>query len=93
MRNLIFVVLLLVLSTSYADETYQCQSGEAFRTISVVYPYVGEKVPCEVRYQNATGEKVLWTAKKEVGYCEAKAKAFVAKQKEWGWACTRVEEQ
>lgn len=92
MRNFMFM-LLLVSSTSYADETYQCQSGEALRTISVVYPYVGEKVPCEVRYQNASGEKVLWTAKKEVGYCEAKAKAFVEKLEGWGWTCKQLEAQ
>lgn len=83
----ILLALCFVSSFSFAGETYECRKGEMVRTISVTQLYVEDKVPCEVRYQNAEGEKVLWSAQKEVGYCESKAKAFVAKQEAWGWAC------
>jgi len=49
--------------------------------------YVEEKLPCEVRYQKEGSETVLWTAQKQLGYCEAKAKRFVEKHKGWGWSC------
>jgi len=88
-----FVVLLLVSSISFADEVYQCESAQGLRTISVIYSVVGEKVPCEVKYESAGGEKVLWTATKEAGYCEARAKEFVAKQEGWGWTCKSLAAQ
>jgi hypothetical protein len=79
--------LSMIASFAAADETYLCTYGQEERVISVVYQDQVEKVPCEVRYQKDGVTETLWDAKDEVGYCEEKAKAFVEKQRGWGWRC------
>lgn len=93
MRYFMLIALLFISTASYADTVYECRSGDAVRTITVLYHHVENKVPCEVRYYSDSGDKVLWKANKQVGYCEAKAEAFVAKQAGWGWQCKRLEAQ
>ena len=77
----------LLAGTAGADETYTCTYGPDERVISVVYQDQEAKVPCEVRYQKDGVTETLWSAQEEVGYCEEKAKAFVEKQRGWGWNC------
>ena len=80
----------LLATTAIADETYTCSSGSQERVISVVYQDQEAKVPCEVQYQKDGVTETLWRAQDEVGYCEEKAKAFVEKQRGWGWNCNET---
>ena len=80
----------LLATTAIADETYTCSSGSQERVISVVYQDQEAKVPCEVQYQKDGVTETLWRAQDEVGYCEEKAKAFVEKQRSWGWSCNET---
>jgi len=82
--------LSLLATTSIADETYTCSNGSQERVISVVYQDQEAKVPCEVQYQKDGVTETLWSAHDEVGYCEEKAKAFVEKQRSWGWSCNET---
>lgn len=83
----LFGALLMLATTVAADETYTCTYGPGERVISVVYQDQEAKVPCEVQYQKEGVTETLWSAQDEVGYCEEKAKAFVEKQRGWGWSC------
>ena len=89
----LLISLSLIASPAIADETYVCTSGQKERVISVVYQDQEKKAPCEVRYQKDGTTETLWDAKSEVGYCEEKAKAFVEKQREWGWRCDDTAQQ
>jgi hypothetical protein len=92
-----FTILCLVASLSLlttnaiADETYTCTYGPQERIISVVYQVQEAKAPCEVQYQKEGVTQTLWSAQGEIGYCEEKAKAFVEKQRGWGWNCVDSE--
>lgn len=66
--------------------TFECQFQEKARTISVVYPEQ-TPTPCEVQYTKDGNTEVLWQANNTEGYCEEKARAFVAKHEGWGWQC------
>lgn len=79
---------ILLSSSVLADDVYVCQHADNQRIISVVYTEEGSTVPCEVTYEKSTGSEVLWSAQGEEGYCEAKAEAFVEKQRSWGWDCS-----
>lgn len=81
------ISLILFATTAIADETYTCTNGPEERTIRVVYQDQETKVPCEVQYQKDGATETLWSAQNEVDYCEEKAKAFVEKQRGWGWNC------
>lgn len=83
----LFTTLVLLANTALADESYTCTNGSDERVISIVYPDPEAKVPCEVRYRKQGVTETLWSAQQEVGYCEEKAKAFVEKQRAWGWNC------
>ncbi len=86
-RTAIALFSVLLSSSVFADDVYVCQHADSQRIISVVYTEEGSTVPCEVTYEKATGSQVLWSAQGEEGYCEAKAEAFVEKQRSWGWDC------
>jgi len=64
-----------------------CTYGAQTRVIEVVY-LGAEDIPCEVHYTKDTGTNILWTSQNVLGYCEAKAVEFVAKQQSWGWTCS-----
>ncbi len=87
-RTAIVLFSVLLSSSVLADDVYVCQHADSQRIISVVYTEEGSKVPCEVTYEKSTGSQVLWSAQGEEGYCEAKAMAFVEKQRSWGWDCS-----
>lgn len=75
---------------------YQCTQGDIVRRVEI-YTEPGTTVPCEVHYfkdTEAPGEpQVLWSAKSDAGYCQAKAAEFVAKLEGWGWTCHSPEIQ
>lgn len=74
------------ITTAAENINYQCTNGGATRTISVEYAAAGT-LPCKVTYQKEGEATTLWSAQSEQGYCEEKAKGFVEKQRNWGWAC------
>ncbi len=81
----------LVLSATAATHAVEnvktiCSHGNQTRVIEVVYK-TDDVLPCEVRYAKSDSSKVLWSANNAENYCEAKAAAFVEKQKAWGWSC------
>ena len=78
-----------IASADQVGDQYVCKSGENTRTITVNYRFEGDPVPCEVSYEKDSGVQILWNAKAEIGYCESKAKEFIAKQESWGWVCTQ----
>lgn len=85
----IFVGVLFVICFSqvaFANTTYVCSQGEGERRIEVVYLGTGT-APCEVRYTKDGMTEVLWSARAEEGYCDARAAEFVEKQRGWGWVC------
>ena len=71
--------------------TYECVHGRDIRKIEVVYLQRESLVPCEVNYTKDGVQESLWNASYSEGYCEARAKEFVEKQKSWGWDCTLTE--
>lgn len=85
----IFIGILFMLcfcQTAFADTTYVCTQGDVERKIEVVYLGSGT-APCEVRYTKNGNTEVLWSARAEEGYCDARASEFVEKQRSWGWDC------
>ena len=83
------VTLVLLFLTSHATAVTVCTMGELSRSVEVIYSQPGHPVPCEVVYEkpNEGGLQTLWRANNEVGYCEAKAEAFVEKLRNMGWQC------
>jgi len=76
---------------SQSDTSYQCRMGNLVRRVEIFYE-TGVAVPCEVQYfkdTEAPGSRaVLWNAQNESGYCEARAREFVARLEGLGWTCT-----
>lgn len=72
------------------QQSFQCSLGEYTRRVEIVSE-PGVSVPCEVHYYKDTempGEQqVLWRALNEEGYCESKAREFIASLGEMGWDC------
>jgi hypothetical protein len=54
---------------------------------TALYTGEGGGLPYEVQYKKDDSTQTLWNANNVKGYCEEKAKAFVEKQKGWGWSC------
>jgi len=77
--------------TATASEDYVCDNNGAKRIVSIVYQNEEQPVPCEVRYDKGQGVETLWTAKSEVGFCEARVNEFIEKQESWGWNCNKFE--
>ncbi len=91
MKSLLLVTLSILAFQAHAQDRYVCKSDHSERVIEVVYANPNSKVPCEVRYTKPEGTAVLWDAKHEVGYCEAKAKAFAEKLTSLGMSCSGVD--
>ena len=87
LSTILFITLLFFCIKAFAGEEYVCVNGDAMRVISVVYEDIQNQIPCEVNYDKGEGVQTLWNAKSETGYCETKARAFVAKHESWGWSC------
>ena len=71
-----------------ADSTH-CTNGSLQRTVEVVYSNPGQPVPCEVLYDKPSEgtQQSLWRANNEAGYCEDRAREFIGRLEELGWAC------
>ena len=71
-----------------ADIT-ECTNGGMSRTVEVVYSDPGHPVPCEVLYNkpNEGTQESLWQANNQAGYCEERAREFIVRLGELGWAC------
>ena len=70
---------------------YECKHYNDVRKIDVVYLKRESLVPCEVNYTKNGVQENLWNATYSEGYCEARAKEFLADQRGWGWECTLIE--
>lgn len=96
--QLFTIPALSVCFNAYAD-SWSCSNSDLVREVVIQYPE-GGSVPCNVVYKKQTEgfeDQVLWSAEAEEGYCEEKARDFVAKLESWGWVCletvsTEVEE-
>lgn len=92
-RNVFSLVLAIIgvqvfaSSGASANLSFICTYDEEVREIHVIYEIEGQSLPCSVLYRQPGSEEVLWNALHEEGYCEEKAKAFVEKQRQWGWTC------
>jgi hypothetical protein len=94
MHKKILLVSLVMLIPGFvfaqATTSYECSYDGMQRRI-VILTEPGVTVPCQVQYHKDTempGDvQTLWTASSDAGYCESKAKEFVAKLEGWGWAC------
>ncbi|KPA52034.1 hypothetical protein VT25_18365 [Photobacterium leiognathi subsp. mandapamensis] len=91
MKPLLLVALTVLAFQAQAQDKYVCKRGDSERVVEVVYTNPGSQVPCEVHYTKSTGTEVLWDAKNEKGYCEAKAKAFAEKLTTLGMTCSGLE--
>ncbi len=86
------VALATVSSLSFAEETDNslCTLADKSRRVQIVRD-AGVSVPCEVLYDRDTyapgDPKVLWQAKHEKGFCEARAAELIAKLRSRGWDC------
>jgi hypothetical protein len=86
------IILFSMSATGLAQnpQNYRCTMGDLTRRVEIVSE-PGIVVPCEVHYfrdDEAPGEQqVLWRALNEAGYCESKAREFVARLGEAGWSC------
>lgn len=86
--QIISILALSVSFNAYAD-SWNCSSSDLVREVIIEYPQ-GGSVPCDVIYKKQTEgfeDQVLWSAEGEEGYCEEKARDFVAKLESWGWVC------
>ncbi|WP_419206882.1 hypothetical protein [Photobacterium leiognathi] len=91
MKPLLLVALTVLAFQAQAQDKYVCKRGDSERVVEVVYTNPGSQVPCEVHYTKSTGTEVLWDAKNEKGYCEAKAKAFAEKLTTLGMTCSGLD--
>lgn len=92
LRKLSLALLLFVISYPLAadeDFHYECRMGDSARIIAVYYDAVTKDVPCEVHYIKGGSDQLLWQARTQAGYCEAKAMEFVDQQGGKGWQCQR----
>ena len=70
--------------------SYECVNGASTRRVEVAFPAAGE-TRCEVRYYKDGASQVLWSADVESGYCETKARDFIAKLQDAGWSCSNAD--
>lgn len=85
------ILLTLAMSNPASTaETYhfQCSKDAEVRTLSVHYDSDAE-TPCAVHYTKRGSEQLLWSAKTQIGYCEAKAASFIEQLVTKGWHCQR----
>lgn len=91
MNKLIPFLALVTLPALGADpDNVLCTLEDKSRRVQIVRD-AGLQVPCEVHYDRDTyapgDPMVLWRARHEVGFCEAKAAELIARLESLGWAC------
>ena len=85
----LFAAAILMASANVYADSWNCSHDDLVREVVIEYPE-GGTLPCDVVYKKQTegfGDQTLWSATNEEGYCEQKAKDFVAKLESWGWVC------
>jgi len=69
-----------------------CHKNANKRILNLDYLVKDSPLPCQVVYKKPTEKpsyrKVLWRAKKTVGYCERKLKGFIRNLEKSGWRCS-----
>jgi len=69
-----------------------CYKNANKRILILDYLVKDSPLPCQVVYKKPTEKpsyrKVLWRAKKTVGYCERKLKGFIRNLEKSGWRCS-----
>lgn len=76
----------LVASHQATAMNFECKLDASTRTISVNFPEQ-KSLPCQVQYTKEGNTQTLWQANNTEGYCEERAREFVAKHESWGWQC------
>ena len=70
---------------------YACLRDQVVRVVYVEYLDGSGQPPCTVVYNKRPPEQpsqeFLWSAKTDVGFCEANARGLVEKLRGWGWKC------
>jgi hypothetical protein len=81
--------LMLILTPLHLSADAICRLGQLERKITVVYEHPPAQVPCQVRYVKTPEREISfpWRAVREIGYCEARAKALAEKFQSLGWSC------
>jgi hypothetical protein len=69
-----------------SNAAYICTLNGASRTIAIEYDSQ-HVTPCTVTYQKDGQKQTLWQAENASSFCEENAKAFIDKQRSWGWQC------
>ncbi len=86
------IVSLFALPFSAYADSWSCgheDNQDLVREVYVEYA-TSAPVPCIVVYKKPTEgfeDQTLWSAENTEGYCEEKAREFVAKLESWGWVC------
>ncbi len=71
-------------------ESWICEHSNLVREINVERE-TSDPAPCSVVYNKDSegqGSKVLWTARSDGAYCEAKADGLAEKLRGFGWTCS-----
>lgn len=79
--------LMRVLTSDSVKTSYVCSQGQMSRSIVVEVPTEKADFACRVVYLTDKTQSVLWSAKNDASYCDPKAREFISKQIDWGWAC------
>ena len=70
---------------------YQCRSGDVVRRVIIEVGDLATSLPCEVVYFKDTEapgvRRVLWNARSDAAFCDAKAAGLVDKLATSGWQC------
>jgi hypothetical protein len=68
-----------------------CTSGGNTRKVELISASAETGVPCEVHYKKETEQpghdQVVYSANNDIGFCHAKASAFVDRLNSMGWTC------
>ena len=91
----LFVIMLLGVSVNAYADSWNCSHDDLVREVIIEYPQ-GGSLPCDVVYKKQTEgfeDQVLWSAENQDGYCEDKAREFVARLESWGWVCLETVSQ
>ncbi len=88
-------ILALSIATATANAAekteYTCRSGETVRRVIVEVGDFSTGLPCEVVYwkdsESPGVRRVLWNARSDAQFCDAKASGLVKKLDDSGWDC------
>jgi hypothetical protein len=73
---------------AFAQDARICTSGSVERRVEIRYAGQPGQAPCEVTYTKQGQEQTLWTAQRDVAFCERKADGLVDTLENAGWNCS-----